>query len=142
MQIERSRLPSGKDFRMRPDLPECREHYDEIEREVDRHDDNGGTDDLAEAAQKHRSEHEQQPECHEHRVVKRFRYKRILDEMRGGVCRRQGNRDDEAGGSESKQNQDDRFTLPAREERFEHHDAALAVRARLGNAVIHRQCAD
>ena len=36
----------------------------------------------------------------------------------------------------------DRFALPAREERFEHHDAALTVRARLGNPVIHRKRAE
>ncbi len=62
--------------------------------------------------------------------------------MRRGVGGRERDGDDEARRGKSQQDEDDGLALPAGEERLEHQDAALAVRARFGDAVVHRQRAE
>ena len=66
----------------------------------------------------------------------------VLDEVRRGVCRRQRDRDDEAGGGEAQQAEHDDLALPSREQILEHEDAALTVRAHLRDAVVHGQRAE
>ena len=75
-------------------------------------------------------------------MLEPLRRERVLDQMRGGVGGRQRDGDDEARGREAEQAQDDDLALPARKEILEHQDAALAVRAHLRDAVVHRQRAE
>ena len=79
---------------------------------------------------------------HGDRMVQPRGNERVLDDVRGRVGGRQRDRDDEAGGREPEQAQDDGLALPPREQVLEHRDAALAVRAHLGDAVVHRQRAE
>ena len=86
--------------------------------------------------------HEQQREVTSDGVVQPRGHQRVLDEVRRGVGGRERDGDDEARRGESEQDEHDGLALPAGEERLEHQDAALAVRAGFGHAVVHRQRAD
>ena len=74
--------------------------------------------------------------------LKRRRHERVADDVRGRVGRRQRDGDDEVGRGEPEQAQHERLALPSRQQLFEHRDAALAVRARLGDAAVDRQRAE
>ena len=58
------------------------------------------------------------------------------------VGRRQRDGDDEVGRRESEQHEHERLAAPARQQVFEHGDAALPVRAGGGDSVVDRQRAD
>ena len=66
----------------------------------------------------------------------------ILDDVRGRVRGGQRDRDDEARRRETEQTEDEGLASPARQQLFEQRDAALAVRAELGDAPVHRQRAE
>ncbi len=67
---------------------------------------------------------------------------RVLDDVRRRVGRRKRDRDDEAGRREPEQREDEELALPAREQVLKHRDRAVAVRAGLGHALVHRQRAE
>ena len=66
----------------------------------------------------------------------------LLDDVRGRVGGRQRDGDDEVGRGEAEQAEDERLAAPARQQLLEHRDAALAVRAELGDAAVDRQRAE
>jgi hypothetical protein len=67
------------------------------------------------------------------------RHERVLDDVGGGVGRGKGDGDDEVRQGEPEQHQHEDLASPARQQLFEHGDAALAVRAALGNLTIDGQ---
>ena len=93
---------------------------------------------LRKIAAKRRQQHQR----HSDRMVHPCGHERILDDVRGGVGGGERDGDDEAGRRESEQAEDERFAAPAREQLLEHRDAALPVRAQLGDAPVHRQRAE
>ena len=66
----------------------------------------------------------------------------LLDDVRGRVRGRERDGDDEVGRREPEQAQHERLAAPARQQLLEHRDAALAVRAVLGDAAVDRQRAE
>ena len=74
--------------------------------------------------------------------LSRCRHERIADDVRGRVGRRQRDRDDEVGRGEAEQAEDEQLAAPARQQLLEHRDAALPVRAVLGDAPVNRQRAE
>ena len=127
---------------MRPYHRHCLRHDDRIQHEVNRDNDDGYADDLAEATHEHGAKDEQQAKRDEDGMVHPARDQRVFNEMGRGVGRRQRDRDDEARRRESEQDEDDSLPLPAGEQRLQHQNAALSVRARLRDAVVHRQRPD
>ena len=108
----------------------------------DRDDHDGEADRLAEAFQKDRAESCQQHERDGDRMIERGRHERVVDDVLGRVGRRQRDGDDEVGCRKSEQHEHERLAAPARQQVFEHRDAALAVRARRGDPAVDGQRAD
>ena len=75
-------------------------------------------------------------------MIEPRRRQRVLDQVGGRIGGGQGNRDHEVGGGKSQQTENQHLPLPAREETFEDEDAALPVRAHIGDAPVHRQRAE
>jgi hypothetical protein len=65
-----------------------------------------------------------------------------VNEVLGRIGCRQGDRDDEVRRGKAEQDEDERLAAPARQQVFEHRDAALTVRARLGDAAVDGQRAN
>ncbi len=134
--------PPAQSLGVAQEKPESRQDDDDVQREVDGDDRNGEADRLAEPFQEDRTERREQQQRQRHGVVQPVRRERILDDVRGGVRGRQGDRDDESSCSESEQAQDQRLAAPSRQEIFEERDAALTVWAELGDPSVHREGAE
>ena len=67
---------------------------------------------------------------------------RVLYDVRGGVSRREGDRDNEVGGDEAEQREHEELALPTRKKVFEHRDRAFAVGAFVRDAVVDRERAE
>ena len=67
---------------------------------------------------------------------------RVLDDVRAGVGRGQGDRDDEVGEGEPEQAEHEELAAPERQQPLEHGDRALAVRALRGHPAVDRQRAE
>ena len=75
-------------------------------------------------------------------MVEEVRRQRILDDVRRRIRCRQRDGDDEPRRRETEKAQDQGLASPARQQLFEQRDAALPVRAELGDAPVHRQRAE
>src|SRR3954463_12577755 len=63
----------------------------------------------------------------------------VLDDVGGGVGRRQGDSDDETRGDEAEQAEDEELARPPAQEVFEHRDGALTMRALPRDAAVDRE---
>ena len=139
---ERQRPPRGQRLGMLPEMVQAPRDDDHVQQQVDRDDGNGETHRLTESLEEDRAEPGEQDEREQDRVVEAVRRQRVLDDVRRRVRRGQRDRDDEARRREAEQAQDQGLASPARQQLFEQRDAALPVRAELGDAAVHWQRAE
>jgi hypothetical protein len=104
--------------------------HHEVERQVDGDQPDRDPDRLGEALEEDPTQQRDQHQRDADLVaVQEARDQRVLQDMGGGVGRRQGDGDDEVGGHKAEQDQDEQLALPPRQQPLQHGDRALAVRA-------------
>jgi hypothetical protein len=111
------------------DLKNSSKGDNRIQQQVDRHQPHCYIDRFPESLEEDAAENSEQEERDGHLILQDVGRVGIVDEVSGGVRGRERHRNDEIGGSESKQYQDEDFTSPTWEEPLKHCDAALAVGA-------------
>ncbi len=94
-------------------VPQAHDHDHDVEGEIDPDQDDGDADRLQEALQEHRASRATRMSvisiCWLCSVLVRLG---VLDQVGGGVGRRQGDGDQEVGGGEAQQGQDEQLALP------------------------------
>jgi hypothetical protein len=127
--------------RLRDQIQLVRDQH-HIETDIDANDRDGESHRFPESFQEHGAKRGQQEKSDQHRMIHPVRRHRVFDDVRGGIRGRQRDGDDESRRGETEKAQDERFAAPAGEQLFEDLDAPLSMRAELGDAVVHRQCAE
>ena len=126
--------------RLAEDLEDRRDDHDDVQPEVEPHEDDGDADRLLEAAQEHRGEHGQQDQRHRDVLALHpVGGEGVLDGVGGGVGGGERHGDHEVSGGEAEQHQDQEFPAPARQQPLQHGDGPFTARAFAGNPAVHRQ---
>ena len=111
--------------------------HHEVEGQVDGDQPDGDPDRLGEALEEDPAQQRDQQQRDPDLVtLEDAGDQRILQDVGGGVGRREGDRDDEVGGHEAEQHQHEELALPPRQEPLQHRDRALAVGALGGDAAV------
>ncbi|CAM5319542.1 hypothetical protein STANM337S_00758 [Streptomyces tanashiensis] len=132
--------PVGDDMALGEDVPEAADDDDHVEAEVDADEDDGDADGFEEALEEHRAEQGDQHERDDHLFVVECLFEvGVLDEVGGGVGRRQGDGDEEVGRGEAEEGEDEELALPEGQQSRQHGDGALAARALLGDPPVDGQ---
>lgn len=119
--------PVGDHVRGGGDVPQAHHHDDDVQGQVDPDQNDGDADGLQEALEEHRPEQRDQQQRDQHLLVVQYIGQvRVLDQVGGGVRRRQRDGDQEVGGGEAEQRQDEQLAFPERQQPFQHRDRSLA----------------
>ena len=142
MLLEERRAPRLQGFGVFENRPQTIADNNQVESQIGNDECDGHRDRVAESLQEDGTEGQQQDDRHGDWMVQPHRNERVLHDVGRGVCGGEGDRDDEARRREPEEAQDHGLAFPSREQVLEHQDAALAVGAHLGDAVVHRQRAE
>jgi hypothetical protein len=119
--------PSRKRGRMLYELHQLVADHDHVQRDVEGDQRYRQPDGFAKSLQKHRAERGQQNQRHDQLVLHPRRHERVVDNVRGGVGSGERHGDDEVRGGKTEQAEHERLAAPARQQIFQHRQAALSV---------------
>src|SRR6185369_2321393 len=114
-------------MRVMDDLDYGSDSDDGVQGEIGGHENDGDADSFSESLEKDDAEDAQQQKGDKHLAGEPGGRERVVDEVRGGVGRRQGHGDDEVCGRESEEDEDKDLATPFGKQALQHGDAALTV---------------
>ena len=137
---EEGLLPAHDHARLRRDVQQPGAGDDQVQQQVDGHQQDGDPDRLAEALQEDRPQDGHQHEGDQHLLpVQDRRGEGVLQDVRRGVGGGEGDGDDEVGGDEAEQDEDEELAPPPGQQALQHGDGALAPGALPGHPAVDRQ---